>query len=101
LQDAVAKLTGSPIIDIDFERDEPVGGMFADRLIYNWVSSVASVSPDDGPALMKHWSHRYFVEELREPDWHQHITGTFGSDLIALCRLSMDRSLSVVMVWFL
>ena len=101
LQDAVARLTGSPVIALDFERDEPTGCMFADRLIAEWVSSVASVSPADGSLLMQYWSERYFTEELSKPDWHKHIAGTLGTDVIELCRLSMVRSLDVVMVWIL
>lgn len=101
LQDAVARLTGSPVIELDFERDEPSGCMFADRLIAEWVSSVASVSPADGSVLMQYWSERYFTEELPEPAWHKHVAGTLGNNMIELCRLSMVRSLDVVMIWIL
>ncbi len=101
VQDALATLTGNPVVELDFERDEPAGCMFADRLIPDWVSSVASFSTADGTKLMQLWSERYYSYELREPDWQQHIAGRLGQDLINLCRLSQDRSLDVVMIWFL
>lgn len=101
VQDAVAEINGQPVIELDFERDEPMSCMFADRLIPDWVSAVASLTPTDGASLMRRWSARYFAEELREPNWQRYIDGTYGKDLIELCRLARYRDGDVVMVWFL
>jgi hypothetical protein len=101
LQDAVAELAELPAVHIDFERDEPHGGMFVDRLIPAWTHSVASLSISNGPILMERWSARYCTEEERAPDWHEHVGGSFGGRLIQLCRLAQERNLDVVMVWFL
>lgn len=101
VQDAISARTAKPIVELDFDRDEPAGCMFADRLFPDWVSSVASLSAANGFNLMERWSERYLANELREPDWHQYIAGKWGQDLIHLCRLATDRSLDVVMIWSL
>ena len=101
IEDAVATLTGRPVVEIDIYREELDGCLFVDRLYPNWVEHVASLSEDDASNLQQEWTKEYYQAEGEPPEWAAVDHTNLLRQFIKVVRTAFLERKDLVMVWIL